>query len=103
MNTAIKVRPKSHDESFFEEKQEDTVRKLIVNNRELLRNFKSLKKLLLQRKVDLIEVDADEGFVLELSIKKRKKEKPPFESLLELIGEEPIKIQRPEADLFDYL
>lgn len=77
---------------------------LTINNRELLRNYKSLKDQLLQKKVDVIEVELDEEFLLEIKLKRKKRAKTPFERLLEDIKRDPVKgTKRPEADLFDYI
>lgn len=76
---------------------------LTVSNRELLRNYKSLKNKLLQKKVDIIEVDLDEEYLLEIKLKKKKRKKTPFEESLELIEQYDFShLKRPEADLFDY-
>jgi hypothetical protein len=77
---------------------------LTINNRELLRNYKSLKDQLLQKKVDLIEVDLDEEYLLEIKLKKKKRAKTPFERACEIAAQNDFSyLRRPEADLFDYL
>lgn len=77
---------------------------ITINNRELLRNYKELKNKLLQKKVDVIEVELDEDTLLEIKLKRKKRAKTPFERLCEQIEKHPIKgIKRPEADLFDYI
>lgn len=77
---------------------------LTVTNRELLRNYKSLKEKLLTRKVNLIEVNLDEEFLLEIKLKRRKRPKTPFEESLEIIKQYDFShLKRPDADLFDYL
>ncbi|MEK9159741.1 MAG: hypothetical protein AAB383_03345 [Patescibacteria group bacterium] len=76
---------------------------LTITNRELLRNYKSLKDKLLQKKVDIIEVDLDEEYLLEIKLKRKKRPKTPFEESLELIEQHDFSyLKRPEADLFDY-
>lgn len=73
---------------------------LTVNNRELLRNYKVLKNKLLQRKVDVIRIQQDDGLTLEIRLKKEKTHITAFEKSLQLIKKHPIKgIKRPEADL----
>ncbi len=76
---------------------------LTITNRELLRNYKSLKAQLLEKKVELIEVDLDEEYLLEIKLKKKKRLKTPFEQSLEIIQSHDFSyLKRPEADLFDY-
>lgn len=77
---------------------------LTVTNRELLRNYKALKGKLLEKKVSLIEVDLDEEYVLEIKLKKKNRQKTPFEQACEIIEQNDFSyLKRPEADLFDYL
>lgn len=77
---------------------------LTVTNRELLRNYKSLKNKLLQKKVDIIEVDLDEEYLLEIKLKRKKRAKTPFEMACEIVEQNDFSyLKRPEADLFDYL
>lgn len=76
---------------------------LTINNRELLRNYKDIKCKLLQQKVKLVRVEQGDGLTLEIRLKKEKTYQTAFEKSLELIKKHPIKIKRPEADLFDYI
>lgn len=76
---------------------------LTVTNRELLRNYKALKKKLILKSVAIIEIDADREYIIEMRLKRKKREKTPFEHLLDMIETHPIKVERPDADLFDYL
>lgn len=77
---------------------------IVVSNRELLRNYKSLKEKLLKKKVGLIEVDLDEEYLLEIKLKRKKRAKTPFEVACEIAEQNDFSyLKRPEADLFDYL
>lgn len=77
---------------------------LTVTNRELLRNYKSLKEKLLQKKVQVIEVELDEDHLLEIKLKRKKRPQTAFERACEMVKERPFKnLKRPEADLFDYI
>lgn len=77
---------------------------LTVTNRELLRNYKDLKEKLLQKKVQVIEVDLDEDHLLEIKLKRKKRPQTAFERACELVDSYDFShLKRPEADLFDYL
>ncbi len=73
-----------------------------VNNRELLRDYKSLKEKLMKGEITEIQVQQKgTGKIIKISI---EKEKTPFERQLERLEKQgPIQIERPKADLFDYL
>lgn len=76
---------------------------ITISNRELLRNYKSLKNKLLQKKVDVIEVEVDEEYLLEIKLKRKKRTKTPFETACELIEKHDFSyLKRPKTDLFDY-
>lgn len=102
----VKANPlqlKRPEEDLFDERP-SSVKKLVVTNREFLRNYKALKKQLMGKKVDKIEVLADEDHIFEVTIKKKERRKTPFEMSLELIEKYDFSyLKRPEADLFDYL
>lgn len=77
---------------------------LTVSNRELLRNYKSLRNKLVQNKVKVIRVEQKGGTVLEIRIKREKKQQSAFQHSLELIYKYKIKdLKRPEADFYDYI
>lgn len=76
---------------------------ITVTNRELLRNYKALKNKLRQKSVDIIEVEIDKNYLIQMKLKKKKRIKTPFEQACELVEKHPFKdLKRPEADLFDY-
>ena len=73
---------------------------LTITNRELLRNYKSLKARLVKGHIQQILIKERDGTVYEFSIK--EKAQTPFERLAEHVRKHPIKgIKRPEEDLFD--
>ncbi|QQR54440.1 hypothetical protein IPG41_04530 [Candidatus Peregrinibacteria bacterium] len=75
---------------------------LTVNNRELLRNYKTLKGKLLRGEVSEIAVKQGKGKIITLKVKKTTQS--AFEHTLELIEKHSFShLKRPEADLFDYL
>jgi hypothetical protein len=77
---------------------------LNVSNRELLRNYKALKNKLIQKKVQVIEVNADAEFTIELRLKRKKRSKSPFEMACQIAEQSDFSyMKRPEADLFETL
>lgn len=72
---------------------------LTINNREMLRNYKSLKNRLVKGQIKQILIEQKDGTVLKLIVE--KKAKTPFQSLLEHIKRHPVLVERPQEDLFD--
>jgi len=69
-----------------------------TNNRELLRNYKSLKEQLIRGELEEIIVPQKEGVVIKLTVEKIAS---PFEELICKVKEQPLTgIRRPEEDLF---
>lgn len=75
---------------------------ITVNNRELLRDYKSLKEKLMKGEVSEIRVpQKGTDQMIRITLEKKK---TPFEDLMEWAQKNgPIEIERPEADIFDYL
>lgn len=74
-----------------------------ITNRELLRNYKAIKGRLLRGELTSVEVDQGDGQVIILKISKKKEYKTAFQKMLEQVEKRPIHIERPTADLFDYI
>ena len=75
---------------------------LTVTNRELLRNYKSLKERLLRGELSEIAIKQSAGAIITLKVE--KKAQTAFERMVEQVEKHPLKhLKRPEADLFDYL
>ena len=72
-----------------------------VTNRDLLRNYKSLKEKLLDGEVEEIIVPQKNGVVIKITI---AQEETPMERFLRMVDERgPLHIKRPDADFFDFL
>jgi hypothetical protein len=75
---------------------------LAVNNRELLRNYKSIKERLRLGQIKKVTILQEDGFELVLTGRKVKGYKTAFESLVEDINNAHLpKITRNATDLFD--
>ncbi len=69
----------------------------VTTNRELLRHYKVLKNQLLKGDVKELHVIQKDGYVIKITVLKPE---TPWERMKRLVHEKPIKIQRPEEDLF---
>lgn len=71
----------------------------VINNRELLRNYKEVKKLLKSGEVDKVLIEDNDGTTYTFAIEEKKS---PIEELVEMVQKNPFtKLERPEEDLFD--
>ena len=73
---------------------------LTINNRELLRNYKSLKMKLLSGEIDEILIPQGDTKVIKITI---EEELSPNQRFLKMVKEHgPIHITLPEGDIFDW-
>jgi hypothetical protein len=77
---------------------------ITVTNRELLRNYKSLKDRLMRGEITQVKIKL--AYNTNMVLKMEKKSQTAFEKSLELIAQNKtanIHIERPDFDLFDYV
>lgn len=71
---------------------------LTITNRELLREFKSLKNKLINGDVEEILIPQNDNSTIKISLIQKK---TPFLELLDKVKNKPMKtLKRPEIDLF---
>lgn len=70
---------------------------LVITNRGLLRDFKSVKEKLLSGEVKNVRVRQVGGEVLNISLERKVTK---FQSLVKRVREKPLIVRRPEEDLF---
>lgn len=69
-----------------------------VTNRDLLRNYKSLKDRLISGELDQVVILQNNNVDLKISVERKL---TPFEQLVEMVKKKPIlNVKRPDRDIF---
>ncbi len=77
---------------------------MVVTNRELLREYKTLKEKLMSGEVHEITIPQSNGDVLKVVVVREFRNETPFQRMVRRVKEKPFKnLNRPEEDLFDYV
>lgn len=71
----------------------------VINTREMIRNFKEVKRMLKMGKVDEVTLSDNDGTMYTFMVKRQIS---PMQELIKMVKEKPFtKLERPKEDLFD--